>query len=98
MVNIIKKELEIEEGIKSKIDFICNFTNTKPKYITGYLRQVELTNLVYCEPHRVIINDITYLFFNNSDEIYIDNLNNKLLLKELERHIKMHKTAIEYGN
>ena len=88
MLNIIKKELEIDEGIKNKIDFICKFTNTKPKYIKGYLRQVELTNLVYCEPHRVIIKGITYLFFNNSDEIYIDNLSNNLLLKDLENHIK----------
>ena len=95
MVNIIKKELEIDESIKSRIDFICKFTNTKAKYINGYLRQVDLTNLVYCEPHRVIINDITYLFFNNSDEIYIDNLNHKLLLKELESHIKTHKSAIK---
>ena len=94
MVNIIKKELEIDEVIKNKIDFICNFTNTKPKYITGNLRQVNLTNLVYCEPHRAIINGITYLFFNNSDEIYVDNLNNKLLLKELENHIKALKSVI----
>jgi Plasmid recombination enzyme. len=70
MVNIIKKELEIDESIKNRIDFICSFTNTEPKYFNGYLRQVELTNLVYCEPHRVIIGNITYLFFNNSDEIY----------------------------
>ena len=38
MVNIIKKELEIDESIKSKIDFICKFTNTKAKYITGYFK------------------------------------------------------------
>ena len=91
MVNVIKRELEIEEGIKNKIDFICSFTNTKPKYINGNLRQIELTNLVYCEPHKVIINKITYLFFNKSDEIYINNLTNKLLIKDLENHIKQSK-------
>lgn len=37
-----------------------------------------------------IINDITYLFFNNSDELYIDNLNNKITFKSLEKHIKSH--------
>ena len=91
MVSIIKKELSIAEEIKSKIDFICKFTNIKPKYINGYLRQIDKTNLIYFEPHRVIINEITYLFFNNSNEIYIDNLNNKLLLNKLENHIKMQK-------
>ena len=93
MVNVIKKELEIEEGIKNKIDFICSFTNTKPKYVNGNLRQLELTNLVYCEPYRVVINGITYLFFNNSNEIYIINLSNKLLIKDLENYIKKSKTT-----
>ena len=91
MVEIIKKELSIAEDIKTKIDFSCNFTNTKPKYINGYLRQIDKTNLVYCEPHRVIINDITYLFFNNSNEIYVDNLSNLMFFKDFELHIKANK-------
>ena len=91
MVEIIKKELAIDEALKTKIDFICNFTNTKPRYINGYLRAIDKTNLVYCEPHRAIINDITYLFFNNSNEIYVDNLSNAILIKDLEEHIKVNK-------
>ena len=96
MLDIIKKELVIAKEIKTKIDFICNFTNTKPKYINGYLRQIDKTNLVYCEPHRAIINDITYLFFNNANEIYVDNLSNQLLIKDLELHIKSNKN--DYTN
>lgn len=88
MVNVIKKEICIDKELKRKIDFICSFTNTTPKYFNGYLRQVEKTNLIYFEPHKVTINNITYLFFNNSNEIYVDNLSNKLELSQLENHIK----------
>lgn len=92
MVNIIKQEINIDESIKRKIDFICKFNNTVPIYFNGNLRQVERTNLIYYEPNRVIINDITYLFFNDNDEIYIDNLNNKISIKDLENYIKTTKT------
>ena len=90
MVNIIKQEINIDEQLKKKIDFICRFNNTTPKYFNGSLKQIERTNLIYYEPHRVIINDITYLFFNN-EEIYIENLNNQIQLKDLEKHIKIPK-------
>lgn len=87
MINIIKQELEIDERVRKKIDFVCKFNNTTPDYIKGSLQKIDKTNLVYCEPHRVIIRGITYLFFNNSDEMYIDNLSNKIMLKDLEKHI-----------
>lgn len=98
MVNIIKQEISIDEALKKKVDFICSFNNTKPKYFNGNLRRIDRTNLIYYEPRGVIINDITYLFFNDTDEIYIDNLNNKILMKDLEKHIKIHKTAIKQKN
>ncbi len=28
MINIIKKEIEIEETLKNKLEFICSFCNT----------------------------------------------------------------------
>ena len=30
MINITTKELEIEQELKRKIEFICDFCNTKP--------------------------------------------------------------------
>lgn len=54
MINIIKQELDIDERVRMRIDFICGFTNTKPKYIVGSLWQIEKINLVYWELHRVI--------------------------------------------
>ena len=95
MVNIIKQEINIDEYVQRKIDLICSFTSTTPKYFNGNLRQIERTNLIYYEPHRVIINDITYLFFNSNEEIYIENLNKKIHINELENHIKMPKTSIK---
>ena len=35
MVNIIKEEITLEESLKKKIEFICNFTNNKPTIING---------------------------------------------------------------
>ena len=57
MVNIIKEELSLEKALKKKIEFICDFTNTKPTIINGSIRKVDRTNLIYIEPHRIIINN-----------------------------------------
>ena len=84
MVNIIKEELSLEESLKKKIEFICDFTKTKPTIINGNIRKVDRTNLIYIEPHRIIINNITFLAFNYSNE----NLYNKIKLSELEDYLK----------
>ena len=88
MVNIIKEELSLEESLKKKIEFICDFTNTKPTIINGNIRKVDRTNLIYIEPHRIIINNITFLAFDYSNEIFIENLSNKIKLSELEDYLK----------
>ena len=88
MVNIIKEELSLEESLKKKIEFICDFTNTKPTIINGNIRKVDRTNLIYIESHRIIINNITFLAFNYSNEIFIENLSNKIKLSELEDYLK----------
>jgi len=78
MINIISKPLEFDYELKKKIEFICNFCNTKPKIINGNIRNIEHTNLSYIEPHRVIIKGITFLVFNYSKILYINNLEIKL--------------------
>ena len=50
MVNIIKEELSLEESLRKKIEFICNFTNNKPTIINGSIRKIDKTNLTYIEP------------------------------------------------
>lgn len=88
MLNIIKQEIEMEKGLKQKLEFICNFCNTTPTIINGSIRKLDKTNLTYIEPHKVIIKNITFLVFNYSTDIYIENLNHKIQLSELENYIK----------
>ena len=88
MVNIIKQEVVIEESLKKKLELICEFSNTKLKIINGSIRKIDKTNLTYVEPHRIIINDITFLAFNYSNEIFIENLSNKIKLSNLEEYLK----------
>lgn len=88
MVNIIKEEITLEESLKKKLDFICDFAKVKPTIINGSIRRIDKTNLTYIEPHRIIINNKLYLAFNYSNEIYVHNLGKKIKLSELEQYIK----------
>lgn len=88
MVNIIKKELPIEESLRKKLELICEFAKTTPKIINGNIRKIDRTNLTYIEPNRIIIKDKTFLIFNYSNEVFIENLSNKIKLSELEAYLK----------
>ena len=88
MVNIIKEEITLEASLKKKLEFICDFAKVKPTIINGSIRKIDKTNLTYIEPHRIIINNITFLIFNYSNEIFIENLSNKIKLSELENYLK----------
>ena len=88
MVNITKEKLEIDNELKKKIEFICSFCNTTPTIINGNIRKIEKTNLNYIEPHRIIIKGITFLAFNYSNEVFIENLSKRIKLSDLEAFIK----------
>ena len=88
MFKVIKKELEFEEGLKKKIEFICEFAKVKPIFINGSIRKIDKTNLAYIEPNRVIVRNTTLLVFNYSKDIYISNLTKKIKLSELENYLK----------
>ena len=88
MVNIIKEELPIEESLRKKLELICEFAKTTPKIINGNIRKIDRTNLTYIEPNRIIIKDKTFLIFNYSNEVFIENLSNKIKLCDLEDYLK----------
>ena len=88
MIKIITQELEIESNLKQRLEFICEFCHIKPTIINGSIRKIDKTNLTYIEPHRIIINNTTFLAFNYSNEIFIENLSNKIKLSELEDFLK----------
>ncbi|CDA52748.1 unknown [Clostridium sp. CAG:533] len=91
MVNITKEKLEIDNELKKKIEFICSFCNTTPIIINGNIRKINKTNLNYIEPHRIIIKGITFLAFNYSNEIFVENLSHKIKISDLETFIKQIK-------
>ena len=87
MIRIIKKKIIMNEDLLSKIFGACSFANVSPEIIEGNLRIVEKTNLAYVEPHRVIINNTLYLFYNEHDYFYKDNLMNKYPISQLREII-----------
>ncbi len=88
MINIIKKEIDVEESLRKRLEIICDFCNTTPTIINGSIRKIDKTNLSYIETHKIIINNNVFLAFNYSNEIYINNLSRKIKINELEDYIK----------
>lgn len=87
MIQIVKQEIEMEESLRQRLEFICQFCKTKPIFINGRIRKIDKSNLNFIEPHRVIIKGITFLVFNYSTDIYIRNLTNKIQISELETYL-----------
>ena len=81
------KKLEWKNTCEKDQNLFVSFVELN-HIINGNLRIIDKTNLTYLEPHRIIINDITFLAFNYSNEIFIENLNNKIKLSELEDYLK----------
>ena len=87
-MQIIKEQLQFEESLKQRLEFICEFSKVTPTFINGSIRKIDKTNLSYLEPHRVIVKNITLLVFNYSNDVYINNLSKKIKLSELEDYLK----------
>ena len=87
-MQIIKQELQFEESLKQRLEFICEFSKVTPTFINGSIKKLEKTNLTYIEPHRVIIKNVTFLVFNYSNDVYISNLTQKIKLSELEEYLR----------
>lgn len=88
MLNIITKEVPIDEELQSKIQFICDFCNVKPTFINGSIRKIEKTNINYIEPNKIIIKSTTFLAFNHKKIVYVENLEKRINISELQEYIK----------
>ena len=86
MLNIITKEVPIDEELQSKIQFICDFCNVKPIFINGSIRKIEKTNINYIEPNKIIIKSTTFLAFNHNK--YVENLQKHINISDLQEYIK----------
>ena len=87
MISIKTSKLEIDDNLRKKIEIICSFNNLKPKFINGTIRNIDKTNLSYIEPHRVIIDNINYLLFNEHNYFYIGSLSNKYAISDFRKII-----------
>ena len=88
MIKIIKQEIKISHELKNKVEWAYKINSTKPIFINGSLLKLEPTNIGYIEPHRVIINNKTYLLFNGHEFVYYRDLNTKIKLSDLKDFIK----------
>ena len=93
MLNIIKEKLDLSPDLKKKIDWAKNYTSAPIKLEKGHLVRLEPSNLAYVDPHKVIINDYTFLFFNGINSFYVNNLNDRHNLSELENYFKLAKNC-----
>lgn len=91
-MQIIKEQLDIDKMPEKRIKNILKFLNIKSKIIKGNIIHIPKTNIAYIEPHKLVINNITYLFFNECNDIYINTLENSIPFNDLEAHIKANKT------
>ena len=87
-MQIIKEKYEIEETLNKRVKNILMFLNLKGKLEEGNIINISKTNLAYIEPHKLKIRDITYLFFNDCNDVYINSLENKIPFNELQNYIK----------
>ena len=87
-MKIIKQEIQFEESLKQRLEFICEFSKVTPTFINGSIRKIEKTNISYIEPYRVIIKNVTFLVFNYSNDVYVSNLSKKIKLSELEEYLQ----------
>ena len=90
-MHLIKEKLEIEEELKKKIKNVLMFLNIKESLQNGYIINIPKTNIAYIEPHKLFINNISYLFFNECDKVYINSLEESIPFNELQNYIKNHK-------
>ena len=90
MISIVKKKNKINEKLLSKIEWACSLNAIKLEHkmiFEGCLRIIEHINLAYVEPHRVIIKDKLFLFFNEHNYFYVGDLKTKYPLSQLKDYI-----------
>lgn len=87
-MQIVKEKLEIDEVLEKKINNLLKFNNVKAKIKNGSIISLTNTNITYIEPHSLKIKGTTYLFFNECEDVYINDLSRSIPFKELEHFIK----------
>ena len=90
-MQIIKEQLDIDDVLEKRIKNMLKFLNIKSKIIKGNIIHISKTNIAYIEPHKLEINNITYLFFNECENVYVNTLEEFIPFNDLGTYIKKHK-------
>lgn len=56
MINVIKQEVRMEESLRKRLEFICEFCRVKPIIINGNLRTIDKNNLIYLLNQKNLLN------------------------------------------
>ena len=56
MINVIKQEVRMEESLRKRLEFICEFCRVKPIIINGNLRTIDKNNLIYLLNQKHLLN------------------------------------------
>ena len=89
MINEIRQEILLSPELRKKINWAIKYTSSKVNIINGALIRLEPTNIAYIDPHKIIIKNNTFLFFNGSDNFYINDLETEYKLNELDKYLKL---------
>lgn len=89
MINEIRQEILLSPELRKKINWATKYISVKVNIINGALIRLEPTNIAYIDPHKIIVNNNTFLFFNGSDNFYINNLEKEYKLNELDKYLKL---------
>lgn len=81
MIKFTTHELEMEKSLKQRIEFICEFCHVTPTITNGSIKKINNTNLNHIEPHKIVVNNTTFLAFNYSTDIYIGKIISRIWLK-----------------
>ena len=46
-MKIIKQEIQFEESLKQRLEFICEFSKVNTTFVNGSIRKLDKTNLSY---------------------------------------------------
>lgn len=88
MIYIITEEIPMDEELKTKLSFMCEFANVKPTFINGSIKRINKTNMNYIEPNKMIVKNTTFLVFNSNGTVYIENLHKHICISELKNYLK----------
>lgn len=82
------KELGFDKEVLKRIEMICRFACVKPIIRKGRIINIKETSIAYVSPHIITIKKNSYLIFNGSDTLFINDYSKSIKLRDLEVHIK----------